>query len=158
MKKVLLLSLFGLFMSFGFAKNPEMKSAASDTTKIDMAEVNRNFKKMAKTVKEVWPEFPGGQEALDMHIAKYTTYPEDAIRMKIEGTVILGATIDTMGVITKIKILKNADPNLDYVAKRVVRQMPNFIPGYVIREYKGVERKERRTYIYTIPITFALDK
>lgn len=158
MKKALLLSLVGLFVVFSFAQKPETKSTSGDTTKVDMAEVNRNFKKMAKTVEEVWPKFPGGQEAMDQYIAKNTTYPEDAIRLKIEGTVVLGATIDSLGSITKIKILKHADPNLDYVAKRVVRQMPDFIPGYVIREYKGVQRKEGSTFIYTIPITFDLDK
>lgn len=78
---------------------------------------------------DVMPEFPGGEEALNIYIEKAITYPESAISRKIEGTVMVKFYIDTTGKVCAPEIIKYIDPALDKEALRVVNNMPKWKPG-----------------------------
>ena len=78
---------------------------------------------------EQMPEFPGGQEAMIDFLSQNINYPETAAKNKIEGRVVLQFVVEKTGEIGEIKILRSVDEELDAEAVRVVKSMPNFIPG-----------------------------
>ena len=57
--------------------------------------------------------------------------------------------IGTNGSITNAKVLRSVRPLLDVEALRVIRNMPNWIPG--------IQRGKRVRVSYTIPVGFRLD-
>ena len=78
---------------------------------------------------EQMPEFPGGQEAMIDFLSQNINYPETAAKNKIEGRVVLQFVVEKTGEIGEIKVLRSVDEELDAEAVRVVKSMPNFIPG-----------------------------
>jgi protein TonB len=94
------------------------------------------------------PEFPGGLDSLNNFIARNVRYPPKARELGIEGKVYVVFVVEKDGSITNIKILRGVGQSCDEEAKRVVRLMPNFIPG------KQNGRLVRVQYI--IPINFKL--
>ncbi len=97
---------------------------------------------------EQMPVFPGGQEALFNYICKNVKYPPKAETNGIQGRVVVTFVITKEGKVKNVKILKKVDPNLDAEALRVVRSLPDWIPGR--KAGKAVNVK------YTIPVTFRL--
>ena len=73
-------------------------------------------------------------------------YPEDARQKRVEGTVILEATIDIYGRVQRVEVLRSI-PLLDQAAIDAVRQW--------IYEPEIIEGKPRRI-ISTITVTFKL--
>lgn len=98
---------------------------------------------------DVMPEFPGGEEALNVYIEKAIIYPESAISRNIEGTVMVKFYIDTTGKVCAPEIIKYIDPALDKEALRVVNNMPKWEPG--------TSTYGRAVNIWqTLPINFSL--
>ncbi|MCX6217182.1 energy transducer TonB [Spirosoma sp.] len=81
------------------------------------------------TVVEKQPEFPGGMSALSTFIKTNTTYPPDAQKAGIKGTVYLSFIVERDGSRTAITILQGMGYGCDEEAMRVVRMMPNWLPG-----------------------------
>ena len=77
------------------------------------------------------PEFPGGEDALLNYLTKHTKYPKTAKKNNVSGTVYIQFVINEKGEIGDIDILRSIDPALDKEAIRVVRNMPNWIPGKI---------------------------
>ena len=77
------------------------------------------------------------------------TYPEDARKEGIEGTVILEATIDTEGNVAKVKVLKGGIDSLNQAAVDAIKQW-KYEP--IILDGKPVPST------FTVTIKFALDK
>ena len=75
-------------------------------------------------------------------------YPAEALKQKI-GRVYVQFIIGTNGSITNAKVLRSVRPLLDVEALRVIRNMPNWIPG--------IQRGKRVRVSYTIPVGFRLD-
>lgn len=94
------------------------------------------------------PSFPGGDQALLQFLAKSIKYPEEAIKKKIEGRVIIAFIVDEKGNITNLTVEKSVDPLLDAEAKRVVSIMPTWEPG----RHNGKVVPVR----YLVPVTFRL--
>ncbi len=97
---------------------------------------------------EQMPEFPGGQAEMMKYLAQNIQYPAYAAKNNVEGRVVLQFVIEKDGRIGEVKIARSADPELDAEALRVVKSMPNFIPGR--QDGKPV------AVWYTIPISFKL--
>lgn len=99
-------------------------------TKSDTPNIEPNSKNN-KTIfiTEVLPEYPGGPTALKRDIANIIRYPRDAQIKRIQGKVIVQATIDTDGSVTDVKIARGVHYLLDKEAIRVVQSLPKFIPG-----------------------------
>ncbi|MFL0077095.1 energy transducer TonB [Tenacibaculum maritimum] len=85
------------------------------------------------------------------HIQKHFRYPSDAVRERIQGDVWVRFVIDKNGTIKNIKALgpKNASI-LNNEAKRVVSELPQFIPAKKNGEYVSVK--------YGFPISFSLEE
>ena len=74
--------------------------------------------------------FPGGQRALMRFIQENVVYPETAIDNDEQGKVYLSFIVADDGEISKVKVERGVCISLDREAKRVVRAMPNWHPGY----------------------------
>lgn len=77
------------------------------------------------------PEFPGGEDALRKYLIENTKYPKNARKNKISGTVNVLFVIDENGEIGDVLVSNSVDPTLDKEAIRVVKNMPNWIPGKI---------------------------
>jgi len=96
------------------------------------------------------PQFPGGQNEMFKFLAQNVKYPVEAQQKNVSGLVIVQFIVSKTGVINNIKVLRGIDPSCDNEAIRVVKAMPEWIPG----KQKGINVNVK----YTLPIRFALDK
>ena len=94
------------------------------------------------------PEFPGGDMVLMRYISSHIKYPISAIENNIEGRVVVEFVVTKTGAIRDVKVYRSRDKDLDAEAVRVVKSLPNFIPGKMNGEPVNVW--------YTLPITFKL--
>ncbi|NOQ75107.1 MAG: TonB family protein [Crocinitomix sp.] len=97
---------------------------------------------------DVDPIFPGGAAAMQQWIVDNVDYPELAREMGEQGKVYVKFVVDRKGNIEKVSIRKGVSDALDAEAKRVVRKMPNWIPGE--KDGKPVSVN------FTLPIHFRL--
>lgn len=67
-----------------------------------------------------FPQFPGGKDEIKRYIALNLIYPEEAIRLKISGTVHLSAEVDDNGAVTDVRIEKGLGHGCDEEAVRLV--------------------------------------
>ncbi len=96
----------------------------------------------------VYPNFPGGEQALYNYIQKRATYTKTAKKKKIEGTVYMELTIGTDGAIIERKLTQSLDPELDQQAFLIMLSMPNWIPG----TSNGIPAELK----VNVPVTFKL--
>ena len=94
------------------------------------------------------PTFPGGMSALMQHLATHVKYPKAAQEQKIQGTVILKFVVLEDGSVSDVEVSKSLEPHCDEEAVRVVKELPQFIPG----KQQG---KPVRVWL-TLPIRFRL--
>ena len=98
-------------------------------------------------VVEQMPQYPGGEAALIKFIKENLKYPEDANGCS-QGKVVVQFYVDTLGHVCAPRIYRGIGPAFDTEALRVVRLLPDFIPG----EHAG-----RKVNVwYTLPISFKL--
>lgn len=100
------------------------------------------------TAVEQMPQFPGGDAELMKHIQKNLKYPPVAMENNIQGRVVVQFVVTKTGKIGEVKVVRSKDPDLDKEAVRVVKTLPDFIPGKMNGQAVGVW--------YTLPITFKL--
>jgi protein TonB len=76
-------------------------------------------------------QFPGGPAALKKFIADNLVYPELAMEQELEGICMLKFMVAEDGQISEIQVMRGvADcPDCDKQAVRLVKRMPNWIPG-----------------------------
>lgn len=94
------------------------------------------------------PQFPGGQEMMFRYITKQLKYPDDAFETGVQGRVYVEFTVKEDGRLTDVVLLRGVYPSMDREALRVVKAMPNWIPG-------KMQGKPVRTR-YILPIAFVL--
>lgn len=109
---------------------------------------NRKYEEKVFDVVEQMPQFPGGSSAMFEYLATSIKYPEKAEENGIQGRVICTFVVNTDGSISDVKVSKSVDPTLDKEAKRIILEMPKWIPGR--QDGKPVKVK------YTVPVTFRL--
>ena len=100
-------------------------------------------------VVEQMPQYPGGHEALFEFLSGNVKYPEDAQKQKIQGTVILSFVVKKDGSITDVNVVRSVFPSLDAEAQRVIKAMPNWVPGKQNGKVVNVH--------YVVPIKFLLN-
>ena len=94
------------------------------------------------------PQFPGGDDALINFLNANIVYPPQAAQDKVEGKVVVQFTVKKTGKIDDVKVLRSVRKDLDDEAVRVVKMMPDFIPGK--------QNGEVADMLYTIPVSFKL--
>lgn len=100
------------------------------------------------TIVEEMPEFPGGNQEMNVYLVKNLKYPEKAMKAKVQGNVYLTFVVNKTGKVEDIYVLRGLDYGCDDEAIRVVREMPNWTPG----KQKGIPVNVQ----YTLPIRFEL--
>ena len=100
------------------------------------------------TAVEQMPQFPGGDAELMKYISKNLKYPPVAMENNIQGRVVVQFVVTKTGKIGEVKVARGKDPDLDKDAVRVVKTLPDFIPGKMNGQTVNVW--------YTLPITFKL--
>lgn len=100
-------------------------------------------------VVEKMAQFPGGQSALNEYVKSHLRYPESCYNVKIEGRAIIQFIVEKDGSISTITIARSSgSKDLDNEAVRLVRQMPNWVPG----EQRGKLVRCK----FTLPINFRI--
>ena len=99
---------------------------------------------------EVMPEFVGCMPAMIEYLQTNLKYPEDAIRQKLGGRVMVQFVVETDGTISNVRVAKTVFPSLDAEAVRVVKAMPKWKPA------KENGRNVRVNF--TLPIVFNINK
>jgi Ca-activated chloride channel family protein len=100
------------------------------------------------TCTEQMPEYPGGQQAMNLFIKQNLQYPKKAVEMGVSGRVYVQFIIDENGVISDIKVLRGIGGGCDEEAIRIIGKMGKWKPG--MQNGKAVKT------IFTIPIVFSL--
>lgn len=97
---------------------------------------------------EQMPQFPGGDVELMKYINSHIKYPTMAMENNIQGRVVVQFVVTKTGSIGEVKVLRSRDKDLDNEAVRVVKSLPNFIPGKMNGQPVNVW--------YTLPVQFKL--
>lgn len=124
----------------GVAKDANVTEALPQTTAENEDEVMK--------VVEQLPEFPGGMVEFMKWLTRNLHYPNQALRQKIEGRVVVSFIVNKDGTIASPKVERSVNPLLDNEALRVVKMMPRWKPGM-----QG--NKPCRTMI-AIPVNFKI--
>lgn len=99
-------------------------------------------------ISEIEPIFPGGNSAMIRYIQRNYRYPTPARDNTIEGVVIVRFVVNPDGSLSNFKVVKGIGYGCDEEAMRLIKGMPNWVPG---------EQNGTKVPVYrTIPITFRL--
>lgn len=98
------------------------------------------------TIVEEQPYFPNGMQALGQFISAYIKYPDEALKNNIKGQVVVEFTITEDGSTTDFRIAKSLGYGCDEEAVRVLKLLPDWVPGY--QRGRPVRTK------FKLPITF----
>lgn len=100
------------------------------------------------TFAEVMPEFPGGLQKLFKYLSRNISFPSEAIKMGLEGQVLVTFIVEKDGSIKDVQIAKGIGWGCDEEAVRVIKRMPNWNPGKQAGRAIAVK--------YTIPVKFKI--
>ena len=129
-------------------KNDESAKADNETTIKETPQVANEQEAEIFEICEEMPEYPGGMDALASFISENIQYPQSAKENGVEGRCMIQFVIDKDGSVTNVECLNGVDPDCDAEAMRVVKAMPNWIPG------KNNGEPVRVSYV--LPISFKL--
>jgi TonB family protein len=101
------------------------------------------------TVVEKQPHFQGGQDGLVKFLVENIKYPEAAMKAGIQGKVFITFVVREDGAVTDVKVLRGIGRECDEEAVRVVKMMPNWVPGQ--------EKGKNVAVQFNLPIQFRLD-
>lgn len=96
----------------------------------------------------VYPELPGGKNAIQQFLAKNVRYPAEAKANGVQGQVIVSFTVEKDGSTKNIKIKKYSHHSFNDEAYRVTNLLPKWNPGKQDGELICVS--------YNLPISFKL--
>ena len=97
---------------------------------------------------EQQPEFPGGLPKLKAYIQQNLHYPTAAQKAMKEGTVFVNFIVNEQGALEDVQVRMPVHSDLDAEALRLIKTMPNWIPGKVAGKPVACR--------YNLPIKFAL--
>jgi hypothetical protein len=98
---------------------------------------------------ELMPCFKGGDVALLQYLGKTARYPQSAQKIKKEGCVIVSFIVEKDGSLSDFKVERAVDAALDAEALRVMKAMPNWLPGQQDGRFVRVR--------YNVPLRFKLN-
>lgn len=94
------------------------------------------------------PEFPGGIREMLMFVSRNLHYPPNAYANHIEGRVVVQFVVTKTGAVGQVRVVRGVSPDLDAEAVRVVKLLPDFIPGTINGEPVSVWM--------TLPVVFKI--
>ena len=115
---------------------------------IDSAPIVEDVDKIEDFV-DLQATFKGGMDAWYTYLNKNLKYPSQARRIGTEGVVIVRFVVNTDGSIQDIELLRTIGGGCDEVAREVIENSPNWVPG----KMAGRTVRSRMT----MPIRFRLN-
>lgn len=97
---------------------------------------------------EQMPSFPGGPQALKKFLKDNLRYPAIAAENGVSGRVVLRFVVSKTGKIDNIEVVGPVDRALDEEAVRVVKAMPDWVPGK--------QNGHSVAVYYNLPVSFVL--
>lgn len=97
---------------------------------------------------EVMPQYPGGEQALLAFIKNNLRYPQSDAQTGTQGRVTIRFVVNRLGQVCDITVIRGLSPGCDAEAVRVIKMMPNWIPG----KHKG----NPVSVYYTLPVVYKL--
>ena len=80
---------------------------------------------------DVHPKFRGkDRNTFNYWVNSRIRYPESALKNNIQGQVLLSFTIDSVGNVTNVYVVRGVSKELDKEAVRVISSSPKWTPGY----------------------------
>jgi protein TonB len=98
---------------------------------------------------DVYPRFPGGEEARLFYLRRHVIYPKTAIDSGIQGVVTVVFIIEPNGSLTNIRIERGIGGGCDEEALRVIGKMPEWSPGK--RSGRAVRVMVKMPIIFRMP-------
>ncbi|MFQ3579472.1 MAG: TonB family protein, partial [Bacteroidales bacterium] len=77
------------------------------------------------------PLFPGGEKGFRVYLSNTIKYPDEAVKNKIQGTVIAQFVVNEMGRPVNFEIVQGSHNLLDEAALDVLKKMPQWQPGKI---------------------------
>ena len=108
---------------------------------------NKARKEIFTHVEEM-PTFPGGEQEMMRYLMNNMQYPVIAQEQVIQGRVVVRFVVTEDGSIEDATVMRSLDPSCDREALRVVKKMPDWIPG----KQNGIPV----SVYYTLPVIFKL--
>jgi protein TonB len=105
------------------------------------------IKAMGTVMVNTPPQFPGGDSARIKFLTDNLKYPEEAIKLGIQGKVFVTFTVKVDGSINDVKVQRGIGGGCDEEAVRVIKKMPNWSPA--------IMNGTKVSYQLTFPIKFA---
>jgi len=102
------------------------------------------------SVSQTQPEFPGGPDSLQKYLDFNLIFPKDAHNAKVQGTSYVGFKVGREGQLSDVRVLNSLHPALDEEAIRLVKAMPNWVPGTISGKPADMQ--------YSLSIDFILPK
>ncbi|HKL02255.1 MAG TPA: TonB family protein [Cryomorphaceae bacterium] len=99
---------------------------------------------------DVYPEFPGGEQALFNFLGEHTRYPQRGRDAGLQGKVYIEFVVNENGDVEQVAILKGLGMGFDREAIRVISAMPKWKPG--------LQNGKKVAVRYRLPIHFILQK
>ncbi len=127
-KYLLLVPASLCLLAFGHTAFAAPGTAEPDRTALTAAQ-NHNDNLPDNASADVPARYAKGEAALMQFIASNTKYPADAMKKNIQGTTVIGFTVDKTGRVTDVKVKKSLSPSCDAEAVRVVKLIKDFIPA-----------------------------
>jgi len=81
------------------------------------------------TTIDVYPRYPGGEEARLYYLRRHISYPKQAVEKEIQGVVMVVFVVEADGSVTNAKLLQGIGDGCDEEAVRVTMEMPKWSPG-----------------------------
>ncbi|HNS12368.1 MAG TPA: energy transducer TonB [Bacteroidia bacterium] len=104
--------------------------------------------KMAKTVVEQMPEFPGGDMALINYFKKNMQYPDEAKKKNVQGRVFVNFIISPKGKVLFPYVVRGIGAGCDEEAIRLIKNLP---------EWKAGKQGGKAVMVrYNLPVKFSL--
>lgn len=160
LKYLLILPILA-FAVFLFAKRSALTENASWLQK-QAAEINHAVSDSVRQTADIMPQFPGcgefeiakeqeacAQKKFLTYIYKGIRYPAAARKAGIQGTVVVRFIIDAEGYLQEPNVQKTPGGGLGEEVVRLLREMPQWIPGQDQGEAVAVQM--------TLPVKFALE-
>ena len=141
-------------MTFAMLMNAQVQDSVRSSDKMQTISVDTDKNESAIIddevflVVEVAPEYTGGEDALIKYLSENILYPQVARESNIQGTVYVSFIIEKNGEVSNTKVMRGIGGGCDEEAVRVVKGMPNWIPG--------TQRGKPVRVQFNLPIRFVL--
>ncbi|MGM9476291.1 energy transducer TonB [Pedobacter sp. GSP4] len=116
---------------------------------IDSAYLDQDGQVTSSNKLIVLPQYPGGMQKMYALIAKELKYPKEALNANAQGKVFLSFIVEESGEISHVALILAPHPSLGEEAVRVLKYMPDWIPGTVLGRPTAMK--------FNINVAFTLD-